>query len=1051
MSSPIMSNIVARLGLDADNFDQGLDKASARLDKAKANFAKGFAALGSVAALGMVAINQAIAKESNKFHFEASLGLDPAEAKKAAEVAGKAYADGWGESLEEVNAATKSVIQNMNGLANDVDLSALTEKTLAFATTFGEDSTKITAAVGKMLKTGLVKDADEAFDVLTWGMQNGANEAEDLLDTFIEYPTHFRDLGLSGKQAMGVLVQGMQGGAFNADKVADAFKELSIRAKDMSTTSMDAYKALGLNAEEMTQRMANGGDDAAEGISIILNALKAVPDAADRSALSVALFGTQSEDLAEALWSLDPATASSIEGMDKMAGASDKMTDATKNTLDATEQIKRSLMAGLGELGEAFLPYFTAAQNWVKNNDELVLSAAKVGVGLLALYGILQVGLGIFNTLSAGFAVLGTVFKGAGLLGPIGLIVAAIAGLVVAFQYAMQHSEKFANFVGPIFDKVTSAIETFANKSYIVQRVMTHFPVIAGLVVQTFGALWYAIDKIIKAAVEFFKAFDSEIILAAKIAFEGLLIAIELLLGAIAIAATVIAAIVGALYEVRAILVPVAVGVGTATAAWGAYKIAVIAASFAHTKYLKTVSFMLKGLINVLKGVQLVSAAMFANPFGAVILAIIALGAAFYAAYKYSDTFRAMVDKLWAWMKANKPIVIALAVAIGTIVTAMIVWRTTSVLMASTLLVFQAGTVASTVAVKAKTAAMWLWNGAMKVASVTTKILAGTMRLLSAAFLANPIGLVIVAVIALVAAFIYLWKNSEGFRNFFIGMWNGIKSAAEAVGNWFMNSFVPFLQSIWNLILRGVNLWVAGVRLYFNTVRTVIMAVLNFVINYIKWWVNLYLAIFRGIGMVVTYIRDAFNRAKNAVVEIGGRIIEAAKDLINKVKSPFSNAKDWLLKAGEDIVKGLIKGIKNMGGKAVDGLKDLGKNMLDGFTGFWDSHSPSRVMISKGHDIADGGIIGIEDRYSKARAAMVGLGNRMLGGFDTSLSPALVGVPGAGSGNVAAGQTSSTSTVITVNIPANVSGADANAIKAAAQAGAQEALQQVYNSTRSRV
>lgn len=56
---------------------------------------------------------------------------------------------------------------------------------------------------------------------------------------------------------------------------------------------------------------------------------------------------------------------------------------------------------------------------------------------------------------------------------------------------------------------------------------------------------------------------------------------------------------------------------------------------------------------------------------------------------------------------------------------------------------------------------------------------------LNLAFTASPIGLIVAGIAALVAAFIYLWNTNEGFRNFWIGLWDGIKAAAAAVVDWF--------------------------------------------------------------------------------------------------------------------------------------------------------------------------------------------------------------------------------------------------------------------------
>lgn len=63
------------------------------------------------------------------------------------------------------------------------------------------------------------------------------------------------------------------------------------------------------------------------------------------------------------------------------------------------------------------------------------------------------------------------------------------------------------------------------------------------------------------------------------------------------------------------------------------------------------------------------------------------------------------------------------------------------------------------------------------------------MLLLNAAMKANIIGLIVSLIIGLVAAFIYLWKNNEGFRNFWVNMWKKIKSAAGTAVDWVKSKF----------------------------------------------------------------------------------------------------------------------------------------------------------------------------------------------------------------------------------------------------------------------
>src|SRR5690606_37294568 len=142
-------------------------------------------------------------------------------------------------------------------------------------------------AVGKMIKTGLAKDATEALDILTAGFQSGANEADDLLDTFSEYSTQFRNMGLSGEQAMGIISQGLRAGARDADVVADAIKEFSIEAVAGSDKIRDAYGELGLNADKMFAALGKGGPEAAKALDITLDKLREVEDPVECNALAV--------------------------------------------------------------------------------------------------------------------------------------------------------------------------------------------------------------------------------------------------------------------------------------------------------------------------------------------------------------------------------------------------------------------------------------------------------------------------------------------------------------------------------------------------------------------------------------------------------------------------------------------------------------------------------------------------------------------------------------------------------------------------------------------
>lgn len=314
---------------------------------------------------------------------QAQLGSTPAEAKRYGEAAGQLYAHGVGESVQDAADAIAGVMRSgiLPPDATNAQIESITGKVKNLSDTFELDLGQTSNAVGQILKNGLAKDGTEALDVLTAGMQRMGPRADDMADTFNEYSTKFRDLGLSAADAMGLMSQGLQAGARDTDTVADALKEFQIRATDGSKASSEAYQAIGLNAEEMTKKIAAGGPGAREGLQQVLDGLKAIKDPADRSAASVGLFGTKSEDLGQALYALDPSTA--VKAMGETAGAADKMGDALHNNASAKlEQFKRTAeVAVTNFIGNNVLPPLISLASTAKDVLGPALGAAKDFVG----------------------------------------------------------------------------------------------------------------------------------------------------------------------------------------------------------------------------------------------------------------------------------------------------------------------------------------------------------------------------------------------------------------------------------------------------------------------------------------------------------------------------------------------------------------------------------------------------------------------------------------------------------------------------------------------
>lgn len=293
----------------------------------------------------------ALSKADIRANLAAQLGLEGEDAARAGKIAGEVYASNFGDSLQDVSNAVALVYKDI-GQGSDEWTKAITADVLTVSKVFEQDLGGTTRAVGQLLRTGLASDAQSALDVITRGFQLGADKAGDLLDTLNEYGTQFRKLGLDAQSATGLLVQGLQAGARDSDIVADALKEFSIRAIDFSKSTANAFTDLGLNWGEMNAKIAKGGPEAAAALDLTLDRLRAIPDPADRSRIAVQLFGTQAEDLGDALYALDPSNA--VATLGQVEGAAKKVGDTVGGTpLQKLEAFKRSLQNwGTTQLGE---------------------------------------------------------------------------------------------------------------------------------------------------------------------------------------------------------------------------------------------------------------------------------------------------------------------------------------------------------------------------------------------------------------------------------------------------------------------------------------------------------------------------------------------------------------------------------------------------------------------------------------------------------------------------------------------------------------------------
>ncbi|WP_255255218.1 carbamoyl-phosphate synthase [Bacillus pseudomycoides] len=119
------------------------------------------------------------------------------------------------------------------------------------------------------------------------------------------------------------------------------------------------------------------------------------------------------------------------------------------------------------------------------------------------------------------------------------------------------------------------------------------------------------------------------------------------------------------------------------------------------------------------------------------------------------------------------------------------------------------------------------------------------------------------------------------------------------------------------------------------------------------------------------------------IVQMQSEVVNTIRsNIIQSIKNQFSGAGSMLISAGKDIIRGLGDGIRGMASDAINAAKNVAGKVKDAVTGFFDIHSPSRVMKKVGGFVTEGLAVGITDMTSDAVKAATKMADAVLSGFE---------------------------------------------------------------------
>lgn len=279
----------------------------------------------------------------------------------------------------------------------------------------------------------------------------------------------------------------------------------------------------------------------------------------------------------------------------------------------------------------------------------------------------------------------------------------------------------------------------------------------------------------------------------------------------------------------------------------------------------------------------------------------------------------------------------------------------------------------------------------------------------------NPIMLIVSAIAALVAGFLYLWNTSEDFRNFWIGMWDTVKTAAGTVVDGVVTFFTETIPEAFNSFLEACQSVAESVAVFFT--ETIPQAILSFVQAVIQFFtVDLPYNIGYGIGWIIGKIAefdqnlidfatttvpqfiqsviDWFMQLPGQIwswlLAVLSNIAQWGTDMISDGKEAASefltNVINWFRQLPGRIQAWLLTTIHNLG----SWVTDMKNKAIEAGTKFKDGlvdevkKIPER-MLSLGGDIVDGIKNGIKNAWSGVTSWFGNLAGGLVDGFRNAL------------------------------------------------------------------
>lgn len=270
---------------------------------------------------------------------------------------------------------------------------------------------------------------------------------------------------------------------------------------------------------------------------------------------------------------------------------------------------------------------------------------------------------------------------------------------------------------------------------------------------------------------------------------------------------------------------------------------------------------------------------------------------------------------------------------------------------------------------------------AMKGYTKTQKLATVATKLFNKALKANPILTIISLIIALGAVVYPVIKNWDKIAAWFKKLWDAIvgifKAAWEAIKKvW--STVTGWFSNLWGGIKAGAGKAWEGIKNTINKAREGVQKAWGSVKG---WFSNLWGNVKSGISNAWGGIKDWFSNLQP---------VEWMRGAWENVGTFFENLGPRFYEWGKNLLQGLWNGITSMVDKIVEGMKNIGRRIANGFKSILGINSPSRLFAEYGLNITQGLVVGLDRGGAIVENATEGVAMQATRGITQSMQSSTV-------------------------------------------------------------